>query len=269
MGGAVDSASISDLLNERRKGYDIATVLDFRGTPVASSGILLKDHASIRQDPMVSSTISQLKPHQGVWVDHGQLLWVAVNPLLRSGALQGVLVTATRVERGFAIAVGKIAGADLALVVPPSAGAETAPATALTGWTEQALGAQTPQLLEVTDSAGRAVQLSDGQHQAMTWVTPLKASGGHAVLVAIGSEEDHALFDRSALSLLIGPVGFGVCALVLVLLYWRRTASPLQQLLDVIENAPDGDRHLTIRVEGSPLVRRLRDGINRMLRAPG
>jgi hypothetical protein len=123
LGGAVDSVSISDLLRERRKGYDIAMVLDYRGTPVASSGILLKDPVSIRKDPLVTAAISQLKPRQGVWLDHGQLLWVAVNPLLRSGALQGVLVTATRVDAAFAVAIGHIARADVALV-----------ATAATAW---------------------------------------------------------------------------------------------------------------------------------------
>ena len=269
LGGAVDSVSISDLLRQRRQGYDIAMVLDYRGTPVASSGILLKDSASIRQDPLVSTTISQLKPHQGVWVDHGQLLWVAVNPLLRGGALQGVLVTASRVDRAFADAIGHIAGTDVALLIPASQGTESAPSTLLDGWAGQALSTQLPELLGVTDPAGKAVRLSDGQHQAMSWVTPVKASGGHAVLVAIGSDKGHGLLDHDRLLVLAGVAGFAVCMLLLVLLYWWRTVLPLQRLLGVIENAPEGDRNLTIRVQGAAVVRRLRDGINRLLRAPG
>jgi hypothetical protein len=265
LGGAVDSASMSDLLRERRKGYDIAMVLDFRGTPVASSGILLKDHGSIRQDPLVGDAISQLKPRQGVWVDHGQMLWVAVNPLLRGGALQGVLLTATHVDSAFVMAVGRIAQTDLALVIQPSAGSEPAPSTGLDGWTEQALTAQTPQLLGVTDKNGNAVRLADAQHGVMTWVTPLNASGGRAALVAIGPDEGQAIIDTGALPLLLGIAGFGACALLLVLLHWWRTWLPLQRMLDVIENASAGDRHLTIRVEGSAMVRRLRDGINRLL----
>lgn len=269
LGGAVDSVSISDLLRERRKGYDIAMVLDYRGTPVASSGILLKDPVSIRNDPLVTATISQLKPRQGVWLDHGKLLWVAVNPLLRSGALQGVLVTATRVDRAFAVAIGHIARADVALVAPPSPGAGPGPSTALDGWIEQALGTQQSQLLGVTDSSGRAVRLSNGQRHAMAWVTPLKVSAGHAVLVAIGSDKGSGQVDRSGLALLAGIFGSAGCALLLVLLYWWRTALPLQRLLGVIENAPEGDHNLTIRVEGSDLVRRLRDSINRLLHGPG
>jgi hypothetical protein len=36
-------------------------------------------------------------------------------------------------------------------------------------------------------------------------------------------------------------------------------------MLGVIELAGHGDRHLTIREQGSFIVRRLRDGINRLL----
>lgn len=269
LGGAVDSASMSDLLRERRNGYDIAMVLDFRGMPVASSGILLKDHASIRQDPLVRDAISQLKPRQGVWIDHGQMLWVAVNPLLRGGALQGVLVTATHVDNAFAIAVGRIAQTDLALVIQPSPGSAPAPSTGLDGWTEQALTEHTAQLLAVSDKNGKAMRLADAQHGVMTWVTPLNATGGRAALVAIGPDDGQAIIDTGALPLLLGIAGFGTIALLLVLLHWGRTLVPLQRMLDVIENASDGDRHLTIRVEGSTLVRRLRDGINRLLHSLG
>ncbi|MEP7185145.1 MAG: hypothetical protein ABI767_04840 [Rhodanobacter sp.] len=269
LGGGVDSASISDLLRERRKGYDIAMVLDFRGTPVASSGILLKDHSSIRQDPLVSDAISQLKPQQGVWVDHGQMLWVAVSPLLRGGALQGVLLTATHVDTAFAKVVGRIAHTELALVTQPSPGSEPAPSTGLDGWTEQALATQLPQLLGVTDKNGSAMRLSDGQHSAMTWVTPLSTSGGQAALVAFGPDESQGLIKAGALPLLLGIAGFSACALLLVLLHWWRTWLPLQRMLDVIENAVDGDRHLTIRVDGSAMVQRLRDSINRLLHSIG
>jgi hypothetical protein len=266
LGGAVDSVSISDLLRERRSGYDIAMVLDARGMPAASSGILLKDHASIRDDPLVKAAISQLKPQQGVWVDHGQMLWVAVNPLLRGGALQGVLLAANRVDKSFAVAIARISRTDIALLMQPSPGSEPAPTSGLDGWTDQALSAQSPQLLGVTDQQGKAIQIDDGQHGVTAWVTPLRASGGRAALVALDAGGGAARMDASALPLLLGVLGFGICALLLVLLHWWRTWRPLQRMLDVMENASDGDRNLTIRVEGSAMVCRLRDGINRWLR---
>lgn len=269
LGGAVDSVSISDLLRERRTGYDVAMVLDSRGTPVASSGILLKDHASIRQDPLVGDAISRLKPQQGVWVDHGQMFWVAVNPLLRGGALEGVLLAATRVDDGFAVAVGRIARTDLVLLMQPSPGSPPAPSSGLDGWTEQAVDAQLPQLLGVTETGGKNVRLADAQHGVQARVSPLKTSGGRAVLVAIGPDEGQRGVDAGSLLLLSGVAGFGVCGLLLVLLHWWRTWLPLQRMLDVIENAVDGDRHLTIRIKGSSMVRRLCDGFNRLLHSTG
>jgi hypothetical protein len=266
LGGAVDSASISDLLKERRHGYDIAAVLDPQGKPVAMSGILLKDHDGIRRDPLVTSAISLLKPQQGVWVDHGQLFWVVVNPLLRGGVLQGVLLTASHVDDAFAIAVSRIARTDVAVLVQPVPGSGSAPSSGLDSWTEQELSAQLPGLLGVTAAAGNAVQLTDGQRKVSAWVTPLKTSGGQAALIAIGPDEQaDGRIDTATLPLLVGIGGFGVCAVLLVLLQWWRTWLPLQRMLEVIQLASHGDQHLTIRVNGSPIVRRLRDGINRLL----
>lgn len=266
LGGTVDNASISDLLKERRHGYDIALVLDPQGKPVATSGILLKDHDSIRRDPLVTGTISLLKPQQGVWVDHGQLLWVAVSPLLRGGVLQGVLLTASHVDDAFAIAVSRIARTDVAVLIQPTAGSDPVPSSGLDRWIGQILSAQLPRVLDVTAPAGKAMQLTDGQRTVSAWVTPLKTSGGHAALVAIGPDESaDGRVDAAALPLLAGIGGFGMCAVLLVLLQWWRTWLPLQRMLDVLQLASHGDQHLTMRVKGSPIVRRLRDAINRLL----
>ncbi|MGY3039401.1 hypothetical protein ACVWWQ_000988 [Rhodanobacter sp. TND4EL1] len=265
LGGAIDSASISDLLKDRRRGYDIAMVLDPQGRVVAASGILLKDHASIQRDALVTGTISQRQPQQGLWVDHAQLYWVSVSPLLRGGALQGVLIAASRVDDAFAIAISRMAHVDVALLMPPVPGAALPPSTGL-GWTGPALSAQLADVLAVSDSNGQAVNLTDGQHATTAWVTPLKTSGERAALVAIGPDQDGVAVDPAALPWLIGVAGFGLCAMLLVLLQWWRTWLPLQRMLAVIELAGHGDQHLTIRTRGSAIVRRLRDGINPLLR---
>ena len=265
LGGAVDSASISDLLKDRRRGYDIAMVLDPHGQPVASSGILLKDHASIQHDALVTGTISELHAKQGLWVDHGQLYWVSVSPLLRGGSLQGVLLAASRVDDAFAIAVGRIARTDVALLMQPVPGSALAPSTGA-GWTGTALSAQLAEVLAVSDRNGEALNLADGLHTANTWVTPLTTSGGRAALVAIGPDRDGGPINPAALPWLAGVAGLALCALLLVLLQWWRTWLPLQRMLAVVELAAHGDRHLTIRASGSVIVRRLREAINPLLR---
>lgn len=266
-GGAVDSVSISDLLKNRRRGYDIAMVLDTQGRAVAASGVLLKDHASIQRDPLVAAAIGKLQAQQGVWVDHGQLYWVSVSPLLRGGAVQGVLIAASRVDDAFAIAIGRIARTDVALLMEPVPGSALPPSTGL-GWTGAALSAQLGAVLAVSDSTGKSLRLSDGQHVTTTWVTPLQASGGRAALVAIGPDQSSGLIHPTALPLLAGLAGLALCAVLLVLLQWWRTWLPLQRMLTVVERAAQGDRNLTVRANGSAIVERLRDGINRLLHRP-
>lgn len=270
LGGAVDSASISDLLNERRHGCDVAMVLDPQGRPVASSGVLLKDHASIRHDPLVTATIDALKPRHGMWVDHGQLLWVATSPLLRGRSLQGVLLVATRVDDAFVIAIGRIVRSDIAVLMQPAPGADPAPSTNPDGWVMQALSARLPEVLGVQATTGAALTLTDAQHSTTVWVTPLQASGGAAAMVAIGQYDNdfRTMVNRGTLPMLAGVAGLGLGILVLLWLQWWRTWLPLQRMLGVIELAGHGDHNLTIREHGSSIVRRLRDGINRLLRGP-
>ena len=270
LGGAVDSASISDLLTERRHGYDVAMVLDPQGLPVASSGILLRDHASIQHDPLITDTIARLKSRQGMWVDHGQLLWVATSPLMRGRSLQGVLLVATRVDDAFAIAIGRISRSDIVLLMQPVPGADPAPSTNPDRWVTQALLAKLSEALAVKASAGTSLTLSDAQHRRTVWVTPLQASGGAAALIAINpSNDDFKTLLKRTTPMLAGVAGLGLCMLLLVWLQWWRTWLPLQRMLGVIELGGQGDRNLTIRTHGSLIVRRLRDEINRLLHRSG
>jgi hypothetical protein len=271
LGNAIDSASISDLLQERRRGYDVAMVLDPQGKPVATSGILLKDRASIEQDPLVRSTISLLGPQQGIWVDHGQLLWVAITPLLRGGVLQGALLAATRVDDAFAIAIGRIARTGVTVLVQSSeSGSVSILSNGVDHWIELALTRRSAEVLDGAPKSDGMLQLSDGQHHATAWVKRLHASSGWVALVALDPvQADTGLFAASRWPLLAGLAGFAACMLLLIGLQWWRTWLPLQRMLELIRVASPGDRHFTIRVSGSLLVRHLRDGINRLLHASG
>ncbi len=268
LGGAVDAASISDLLTERRRGYDIAAVLDPQGRLIATSGILLRDPVAILHDPLVLKAIHSQTPVQGTWVDHGELLWVAVNPLLRGGALQGVLLTATHVDSAFAIAVGRIARTPVTFAIQPSPGASPAPASSgVDDWVAQAIGAQLPAVL--APAPAHALTLASGLHRSAAWVTPLDTQGGRAALVALAANPAGRSIPDGAQPLLLGVATFTGLGLLVVLLLWRRTWLPLQEMLELIRRAAQtGDQHLTARVSGSPIVRDLRDSINPLLLRP-
>ncbi len=74
---------------------------------------------------------------------------------------------------------------------------------------------------------------------------------------------------RLILPSLFGAIGFGAAAWLLVLIQCQRTWLRLHWMLDVMERANQGDRNLTIRAEGSAIVRSLRDGINQLLHRTG
>lgn len=270
LGGAVDSASISDLLNERRRGYDIAAVLDPSGKLVATSGILLRDTSSIQDDPLVNSAIRSRKPVQGAWVSHGELLWVAINPLLRGGALQGVLVTATHVNPAFVADVSRLTHAAVSFAIQPSAGSPPAPSSPdVSGWMLEAIQQQLPHLL--AHKTDQAFSLNYGGHQASAWLTPLTATGGRAALIAAdASDNNAATINAGMMPSLLGIAASAVLAWLLVMLQWRRTWLPLQHMLDILQRAAEaGDRRIMLRVGGSAIVQQLSERVNGLVTSSG
>ena len=269
MGGVVYSLSISELLKQRRNGYDVAMVLDPLGKPVSSSGLLAKDRTSIQHDVLVTTSIRELKPAQGAWLDNGQLLWVVASPLLRGNTLEGVLITATHVSDAFASTIGRIARSDVALVA--AAGGTSLPLSnsGLDVHVLDLLSKQSAQILAVSSTAGQIVPLQDGSLVITAWVTPLRTSDAQVALVVLDhhSDGEDQNLHAEVVSLLLGVLVLGVIATLCVLVQWQSTWLPLQQVADVVDRAASGDSHMTIRAGGTPIVRHLREGINRLLRS--
>jgi hypothetical protein len=267
MGGTVDSLSISDLLKQRRNGYDVAMVLDPQGKPVSSSGLLEKDRASIQHDALVTASIRELKQVQGTWLDGGKLLWVVVSPLMRGNTLEGVLITATHVSDAFASSIGRIARSDIALVTSPGSSPSTVSTSGFDVRITDLLSRQSAQILAVSGTDGQVVALKDGAQALTTWVTPLRVSDGKVALVALDQSDIEGRYLRAeSVPLLLGVMVLAAIAIIGVLIQWRGTWLPLQQMVEVVDRAGGGDDHMTVRVGGSAIVRYLGEGINRLLR---
>lgn len=264
LGGAVDSASISDLLLERRKGYDIAVVLDPQGKPVASSGVLLRDPAGIPQDPLVTKAIRTHASVQGMWLYKGELLWVAVNPLMRGRILQGVLLAATHVDPQFVKAASSATDTGVVFVLHATSGSGPAPTSKVDSWIAEALAARLPVVLAVRKP--QAMVLEDTDNSTTTWVHPLDVTGESAAVVLVDLQAAKgSVVSSAAAPLLLGVGVLFVFGLAVVLLQWQRTWAPLTHMLGFIDSAANGDRNITVRVSGSSIVSRLRDGINALL----
>ncbi|HUB92113.1 MAG TPA: hypothetical protein VMA74_20485, partial [Dyella sp.] len=230
--GTVDSLSISELLTQRRHGYDVAMVLDPLGKPVSSSGLLTKDRASIPHDTLVTTSIRELKPVQGTWLDNGQLLWVVASPLLRGNTLEGVLITATRVNDAFAATVGRTARSHVALLAASGGSLLPLSNSGLDVRVLDLLSRQSASILAASSTSGQIVPIRDGSQVITTWVTPLRASDAQIALVALDHQGDgeNRNLPAEAASLLLGVWVLGAIAALCVLVQWQTTWRPLQQV---------------------------------------
>lgn len=259
LGGGIDSLSISDLLKQRRHGDDIVMLLDATGTPVTAIGSLSKDRAGISHEPLVVASISQLATTQGAWLDHGDLLWVVVSPLLKGRTPQGYLITASRASESFFARIGRRARSDIALVLDAS----VTHSSGLDASLVDLLGAHRQGILAASSEQGTAMHLQDGHPPVDIWVTPLKVDGGHAALIALDPPvpADRGV-DQETFRLLVGIAFFGLLAAFYVWLQWFFTWRPLSKLADAF----DTDRGAIGRIRGSVLVHDMRDRLLLLLK---
>ena len=259
LGGAIDSLSISDLLKQRRHGGDVVMLLDATGTPVTAIGALGRDRASISREPLVVASMSQLTTVQGAWLDHGDLLWVVVSPLLRGRTPQGYLITASRASESFFAKIGHLARSDVALVLD----AAVSHSSGLDASLVDLLAAHRQEILAAGSEQGTAMHLQDGHPPVDIWVTPLKLEGGHAALIALNPPvpSDRGI-DQETFRLLAGIALFGLGAALYVWLQWFFTWRPLSRLADAF----DTDRSAIGHIRGSALVHDMRDRLLLLLK---
>ncbi|GGA40139.1 hypothetical protein [Dyella nitratireducens] len=261
-GGAIDKLSITDLLGERRQGYDVAMVLDAQGQLVSQSGVLAERSDSIASDPLVTQTIKGGAPSQGAWFQDGVLYWVVVSPLTQANALKGLLVTANQANHLFSQRVAGLSRSDVVLMTSPSTVAAFSGGVDVPS--QNVLSAHGADVMALARSGGGALVVRDGQRDVQTWVTPVRVSGLDLAMVALDMADDHA-FAQSELLLVGSIVLFGVIVALLVVTQWWRTWRPLDQILDVLDRAAQGDHTLVLRVRGSALVTRIGESFNRIL----
>ena len=265
LGNAIDSTSITDLLIARRKGYDLAMVLDPDGKPAARSGTLLTNDAQLRSDPAISQVIKTLKPVQEIRVEQGRIILAVAEPLLRGGALQGVLYTAKELGSTFAKAIAHTAGASIALVAAPAPDAANFPESGLAPDILRAIR-QSVAAQQAGHARTRALDLHVAAGTLPALAAPLPARGGEATLVAVDPAFDLASATMGkAWPLWLGILLLAVIASALVVLRWRRTDAPLEQVCAILERGVRGDHDLVIRTRGSATLQRLRDLINGLL----
>ncbi|MBE1162371.1 hypothetical protein [Dyella acidiphila] len=261
-GGTIDKLSITDLLSERRQGYDVAMVLDAQGHLVSQSGVLARGSDSIAHDPLVAAAVHDGAPARGAWLQDGVLYWVVVSPLLQNHALKGLLVTASQVESAFFQPATAMSDSDVVLMTPASIVAASARDVDVS--VQNVLTARDAEVMALARNGGGPLPLHGEQRDLRSWVTPARVPGLELAVVAIYKGGDTA---GSPAPLLIGGfVLFGAVIALLLLLQWWFTWRPLDDVLEVLDRAASGDRTLVLRTRGSAIVMRIGESFNHILK---
>lgn len=263
-GGAIDKLSITDLLGERRQGYDVAMVLDVQGHLVSQSGVLTRSSESIAHDPLIAETIKGGTPARGAWLQDGVLYWVVVSPLTQDGALKGLLVTASQVGNSFFQRISALSDSDVMLMTSTSVVAASSSDVDVA--LQNLLTAQGTDVMTLAHSGGGPLFVHDDQRGLRTWVTPAASASGLDLAVVAAYRGHGDAQGSSGLFLIGGFVLFGAIIAILIVVQWWLTWRPLDEVLDVLDRAAKGDRTLVIRARGSAVVTRISESFNHMLK---
>lgn len=263
-GVVFDTASLVDLLQERRDQMDlaVAAVIDAQGQVVASTEPFAAG-GDFSGNPLYLQASKTGKPATGLMVDGGRLLRVSIQPLVDYGVGVAQLLVAERIGIEQAQAIANVGHADVALLADTRSGllmvASTLPA-------EQQLGLQDQLPARgKTDVARTQVRL-DGVRRDVS-VQPLFGVPQARLVALVRPRTGSASFVALRLPFLAG------CGLLLLALAaaawaaWRLLLGPAGALAEVVERAAQGnDMHMSVPVAGAPALRRIGTAINQIFK---
>lgn len=272
-GGAVDAASIRDLLEDRRSEYafDAAAILD----PAGKTVVMLGNTLRTQQDFSATSLWTRFRASTSPTIDlisyNGHLILVSLSPMLRGDTLEAVLLTGVEVAEGFSVPVAQAGQVDLALI-GVAAGGNIVIASTLRAEDYQAIldaAATAPALLPADGDSGARhdfdLRLAAGQTRAS--VTPLFASPSSGLLVSIVPVSARVV--RSGAIRTPMFVAGAVVLLFIGLLWWlvqRGLVRPLSHLTEMSERVLRGDIHVVVRNVGSGDVSTIASALNQALK---
>ncbi len=238
-GASVDTASINDLLSERREQLELdwLGVLDVSGTWIAGTRPWSSVDAAIANNPLYVSAHASSEIVHRVQYDAGRWFLAAIAPLIRAGVTEAYLLAAIELDQAFIDALS--AGAPARLVLAMRSGeSESSGIFPADSSFESNLA---PVLRTDALPAGNGrVLLADGREAQ---VSPLFGDEGGPVLVAV---IDPPAGSRQAL---VRPL-IGLAAIVLAVLalalwvLWRRVFARIAIACDLLERTAQGDYRL-------------------------
>ncbi|MEO8802043.1 MAG: hypothetical protein ABI304_00435 [Rudaea sp.] len=261
--GAIDIASIRDLLEERRGEHhlDIAAIVSPAGRVIAASGDASLDDSNLGADPVLQEARKALNSASGIHRDAQGIELIAFTPVLRGGNLEAWLLTGNGLNAAYIKNLTSVANVDAALVVANPSTAATVLASNLgADITAQLPVALASTALPDSDKQTGKTQLNLGNAPRIARITPLPGSHENVFLVLL---QPMAAVNtmRSAIAV---PLAIGIAALLILgsmfaLLFWLRCVRPLAALSRLCDYSLNGDYALT----ASPSAGRTLAHVNR------
>ncbi len=257
-GTVVDTASIVDLLEERRAqlGLTIAAVIDGQGQLIASRD-RISERRNFASEPLFAQAVTGNATAHGLWVDGERVFFVAMVPLSTYGSDAGFLFVGTALDDGVATMIGKTAAADVALFAIDGQQRVLAAKSIDAGTDPNALAEKR----QDTGVDGRFAT-----SQARGYVAPLFGSPAGELMVVVRSANPWVGAVTQGLPLLIG-LGLGLMAMFLaVRLSSARVAGHVQELARVVDHAATtGDYHLRVSEPEAGLLQPVAAAFNRLM----
>lgn len=262
-GMEVDTTSIIDLLEERREqfGLDVVAVLNGQGSLVAGTS-RFSERREFGIEPLFVQARDQGKTSNGLWLDDGWLLHVAIVPMADDGFNDSFLLVGMPVGHLMASEIADVGEAEVALLATEPVGQRVAAST-LPPAEEKALVEALSTLDDLDDldpgPAGHAVTLAGKSYRAVSM--PLFDDRDGRMLVLIHGDVGLALLLPMLLG---GALALAASALALAW-YWSRVEVPSTLLAGLLERATNGDYHLRTVEHGSSGVRQVADAFNHLM----
>lgn len=256
-GGSVDSASIRDLLEERRKlyGFDVAAVLDPRGNSVVMLGDALRKRQDFSSLPLLLRVRASARAESELIGQEGRLVLATLSPMLRGTTIEALLLTGVEIGDAFIQPIARAGKADLALVGTSSQGYVVVAST-LDSAENQAIVDAVAAELPVLPGAGIAdvarhydLELAGATTRAAS--TPLFGAAAGGVLVSIVPVEQRVVITGAIRTpMLIAGAAVLIVLLAVWVLVQARLVHPVNQLVEISDRVLRGDIQVVARDVG-------------------
>jgi hypothetical protein len=237
-GTPVDTASIVDLLEERREqlGLAIVAVVDRQGQLIASRDHLSNRH-SLGHDPMLAKGATDDAAAHDLWVEDGKIFLVSLLPLTTYGSDAGFLLVGLPLDEALAERLGNTFDGEAALYAKTGQGFQLASSSNIYVLEEEIPADVRKELTR--DAHQFDVHLRGGTYRG--YVAPLFGSDVGRTVLLVKTDDTVSTAVKQGLPLILGA-GLALLGGWIAAMRWRSSRPPMAtRAASIARGAATGD----------------------------